>query len=97
RVRQYELTNILRPGEPDISAAPARVHRLLQWCLEKDRKKRLAAISDARRLLNEEPVQVLAPQATAKRGWLWAAVAGVLLLLGGVAGYGWWSATRPVT
>ena len=82
--------------EPDISAAPARVHRLLQWCLEKDRKKRLAAISDARGLLNEEPVQVLAPLATAKRGWLWPAVAGVLLLLGGVAGYGWWSATRPL-
>ena len=83
--------------EPDISAAPARVHRLLRWCLEKDRKKRLASISDARGLLNEEPVQVLAPRATAKRGWLWPAVAGVLLLLGGAAGYGWWGATRPIT
>ena len=37
--------------EPDISAAPARVHRLLRWCLEKDRKDRLQSIGDARRLL----------------------------------------------
>src|ERR1700687_3088748 len=40
--------------EPDISAAPVRVHRLLRWCLEKDRKQRLASISDAHRLLVEE-------------------------------------------
>src|ERR1700693_4930021 len=28
--------------EPDISATPQRVHKLLSWCLEKDRKQRLA-------------------------------------------------------
>src|SRR3954466_6643303 len=39
--------------EPDVSAAPVRVHRLLRWCLEKDRKQRLASMSDARRLLDE--------------------------------------------
>src|SRR6202140_2023599 len=39
--------------EPDISAAPVRIHKLLRWCLEKDRKQRLASISDARRLLGE--------------------------------------------
>jgi len=39
--------------EPDFSAAPQRVHKLLRWCLEKDRKQRLASISDARRLLTE--------------------------------------------
>ncbi len=37
--------------KPDISQTPARVHKLLHWCLEKDRKDRLASISDARRLL----------------------------------------------
>ena len=41
--------------EPDISAAPPRVHKLLGWCLEKDRKQRLSSISDARRLLLPEP------------------------------------------
>src|SRR5713226_6268167 len=40
--------------EPDISAAPKRVHKLLRWCLEKDRKDRLASISDARRMLGGE-------------------------------------------
>jgi eukaryotic-like serine/threonine-protein kinase len=40
--------------EADISAAPPRVHKLLRWCLEKDRKQRLASISDARRLLLED-------------------------------------------
>ena len=39
--------------EPDLSYAPPRVHRLLRWCLEKDRKERLASISDARRLLKD--------------------------------------------
>jgi eukaryotic-like serine/threonine-protein kinase len=39
--------------DPDLSAAPPRVHKLLRWCLEKDRKQRLASISDARRLLSE--------------------------------------------
>jgi len=37
--------------DPDLSPAPARLQELLHWCLEKDRKKRLASISDARRLL----------------------------------------------
>src|SRR6202049_2877915 len=36
---------------PEISAAPPRVHKLLCWCLEKDRKQRLASIGDARRVL----------------------------------------------
>jgi eukaryotic-like serine/threonine-protein kinase len=45
---------------PNISATPARVQRLLRWCLERDRKDRLASISDARRLL-EEQVESTAP------------------------------------
>jgi len=40
--------------EPDIAAAPARAHKLLRWCLEKDRKQRLASISDAKRMLDGE-------------------------------------------
>ena len=40
--------------EPDISQAPVRVQPLLRWCLEKERKDRLAAIGDARRLLAED-------------------------------------------
>jgi Tol biopolymer transport system component/predicted Ser/Thr protein kinase len=67
--------------EPDITAAPVRVHKLLRWCLEKDRKKRLASISDARRLMEES--ETAAVIAAAPNSWLglaaWA-VAGLFLL-----------------
>ncbi|MEO8096193.1 MAG: protein kinase [Acidobacteriota bacterium] len=81
--------------EPDISAAPARVHRLLKWCLEKDRKKRLAAISDARGLLDEVAALAAAPPAPQRMSWLWPAVATVLMLGAGAASWGWWNASRP--
>ncbi len=67
--------------EPDITAAPVRVHKLLHWCLEKDRKKRLASISDARRLMEESetaPVITAAPKS--RLGLAAWAVAGLLLL-----------------
>ena len=71
--------------EPDLSAAPERVHGLLRWCLEKDRKQRLASISDARRLLNEggagSPAQAVSlPHKS--RAWLpWIAATFLLLAL----------------
>ena len=63
---------------PDLSKAPARVHRLLEWCLEKDRKQRLASISDARKLLEEVPAEAAhtAQVVQAKRAWVPWAVAG---------------------
>ena len=69
--------------QADISVAPARVHKLLNWCLEKDRKLRLASISDARHLLlpsaTPEPVT---PVPTKGRTWLpWAIATFVLLAL----------------
>jgi Tol biopolymer transport system component len=42
--------------EPDWSAVPPQMRKLIQWCLEKDRKKRLQAIGDARTLLDETVV-----------------------------------------
>ena len=58
--------------EPEISAAPVRVHRLLRWCLEKDRKQRLASISDARRLLveNEAATSAAAAPSRSRFGWV---------------------------
>ena len=81
--------------DPDIPAAPARVHKLLRWCLEKDRKKRLASISDARGLLDED-APVAALQTAAKRGWLWPAVAAIAVVGALALGVGLWRATRPV-
>ncbi len=69
--------------EVDTSAAPARVHKLLSWCLEKDRKQRLSSISDARRLLhNTETAAAPAPAVHQSRAWLpWALATFVLLAL----------------
>jgi Tol biopolymer transport system component/predicted Ser/Thr protein kinase len=67
--------------EPNIAAAPVRVHKLLYWCLEKDRKKRLASISDARRLMEESETAMVITAAPKSRLGLaaWAAV-GLFLL-----------------
>jgi len=45
-----EVLGAILNKEPDLSAAPPRLHRLLRWCLEKDGKERLQPIADARRL-----------------------------------------------
>jgi len=80
--------------DPDISAAPPRAHKLLNWCLEKDRKKRLASISDARRLLVEDRS---APGAAARSrlGKLPWIAAGVLAVVAASSSWITWRATRP--
>ena len=86
--------------EPDIGATPVRVHKLLQWCLEKDRKKRLAAIGDARRMLEEEEVErtpSLQPRfgdesQLRKLPWIAACA---LAVIAAVALWAPWRATQP--
>jgi serine/threonine protein kinase len=81
--------------EPDINAAPVRVHRLLRWCLEKDRKQRLASISDARRLLVEnEPTSASDAPSRSRFGWVaWGlAVSGCTAAVSLAA----WMFLRPV-
>jgi Tol biopolymer transport system component len=85
-------------NEPDMSALPAKVpasiQKLLKRCLERDRKKRLQAIGDARIEIEEclsapagEPAaEVGIPardeRATRKRErWVWSIVTAVLLLV----------------
>jgi serine/threonine-protein kinase len=92
-----EILSAVLSKEPDWSRVPSRAERLLRWCLEKDRRKRLAAIADARMLLDEGATPVQPPATDTKsRGWLWPAVAALLLLVAGASAYGWWSATRPL-
>jgi serine/threonine protein kinase len=77
-----EILGAVLNKESDISAAPPRVHKLLRWCLEKDRKQRLACISDARRMLGRdsaagvESAAAIAPLAarSGKLPWLVAAL-----------------------
>ena len=81
--------------DADISAAPARVRKLLGWCLEKDRKKRLAAISDARRMLEEggaeSPLQAESLPHQSKLPWVAAGV------MAAVAVVGIWAPWRTAT
>ena len=85
-----EILGAVLNKAPDLSAAPPRARKLLAWCLEKDRKERLQAIGDARRLLAEEPVVVALPPASSWQGRLgWALAA---LALAGLAVVSWLSA-----
>ncbi|MEO8098711.1 MAG: protein kinase [Acidobacteriota bacterium] len=83
--------------DPDWTSVPARTERLLRWCLQKDRKSRLASISDARILLEEpvvanavEPVTVVQKQPTSKLPWLVTAAA-----LIGAAALAFWPQPAP--
>ena len=97
--------------EPDWSAlpesTPASIHRLLQRCLEKDAKRRLHDIGDARAELEEASaakqeiskarptIEDTTPGTSAKmpRFRTWAAVAAVLVVLPGAAVL--WRAKHP--
>ncbi|MBK5295381.1 MAG: serine/threonine-protein kinase [Acidobacteriia bacterium] len=72
-------------AEPEFSAAPRRAQPLLRWCLEKDRGKRLASISDARRMLAEPDALFsqpgVAPEPERFRRWLWPGVVVLSLVL----------------
>jgi serine/threonine protein kinase len=71
--------------EPDWEQVPAQARKLVRRCLEKDPKRRLRDVGDARILLEEVPAEVAPDQ----RGTFWwkiaAAVAVVLAALGGWA------------
>jgi Tol biopolymer transport system component len=84
------LANVLKE-DPDWRALPAdlpaSVTRLLRRCLEKDSKRRLSAIGDARLELDErEPTAAAASASAGARAqrrsifsWVWPAAAGVVL------------------
>jgi len=72
--------------DPDLSAAPPELRRLLKKCLEKDPKNRLRDIGDVWELLDREPGSAPPVPASPPYRWLWPAVAAVLLV---AAGFGW--------
>jgi serine/threonine protein kinase/Tol biopolymer transport system component len=94
-----EILGAVLNKEPDISAAPARVHKLLRWCLETDRKQRLQAIGDARRMLDVEQAFGLPDSKPRPQGAVIAAA--VLAVIAAVALWGWLkpkpSEPRPIT
>jgi len=67
--------------EPDWERIPARLQRLLRWCLEKDPNKRLRDITDGMVLADEVPEQELARGgARAFSIWPWALAAAACLV-----------------
>src|ERR1700730_6540237 len=84
--------------EPDWKPVPARMQRLLQACLEKDPRKRLQAIGDARLLLDEipaAPAQIPVPSRL-RFGIVPWAVAAMFIVVSVALGILLWHATRPV-
>jgi serine/threonine-protein kinase len=67
--------------EPDFNRVPAETQRLLRWCLDKDPKRRLRDIGDARSLLEETRDSTSRPRSLRNLGM----GAGVLLAAVGVA------------
>jgi len=88
---QETLASVLR-DEPDLNRVPVQAHRLLKRCLEKDPQKRLLHIGDVMSLLDDAPSGQFTPAsvgpatATAKRNWLWPAVAALALLAAATLG-----------
>jgi Tol biopolymer transport system component len=76
------LASVLK-DEPDLSQVPLKARRLLQRCLEKDPRKRLRDIGEARFLLDDSPAAPVAVPAQ-KREWLAWAVAGGLAIVAAV-------------
>ena len=87
------LAAVLRT-EPDWDAVPAPMRSLVRQCLEKDPKQRLRDIGDARIALASSP-EVVAPSAP-KRVLPWA-IAAAAAVVAGIALWGPWRATSPVS
>jgi len=80
--------------EPDLMQVPAQAQKLLRRCLEKDPKRRLRDIGEARFLLEETlPQAMLAPSTSL---W-WKISAGALAVIAAIALAFLWRSTRPVS
>jgi serine/threonine protein kinase len=83
-----EILGQVLNSDPDVTQVPRSVQPLLRWCLEKDRKDRLAAIGDARRLLAEGAASGAVTAAAVpvwKRPTTWALGALALVAAGALA------------
>ena len=83
-----DLTELLASvvkQQPDLSAAPWEVRRLLEACLQKDPKMRLQAIGDWKLLLDRgQTVPAQTAPAKTRMRWLWPSVAGVAAAIAGL-------------
>ena len=84
--RSDAITRILEQ-EPDWSllpkSTPAAIRQLLRQCLQKDRRRRLQSIADARVVIEQQ----LSPRAMSRATWM--ALAAVAVLIVSVGAYVW--------
>jgi len=92
-----EILGAVLNREPDMSAAPARAQKLLRRCLEKDRKQRLQAIGDARRMLREPEGAQSPPPSRSRFGSAGGLAAGVLAALLAIALWAPWRSEKQVS
>jgi serine/threonine protein kinase/roadblock/LC7 domain-containing protein len=74
--------------EPDLSAVPRKVRRLLEACLQKDPKRRLQAIGDHHLLLAESAQQ--------PTNWLWPSIAATIAIAAAAVSWVHFRETPPV-
>ena len=86
------LAGVLK-NDPDLTVVPPTIRRLLRSCLEKDPKRRLHDISDARLLLDDPPGAAVASPPL-KRSWLPWTVAALVAIALAVTNIFW--IARPV-
>ena len=84
--------------EPKLDGVPVEVRGLIGRCLNKEPRKRLQAIGEARITLENPtpPAQIEASPAQRNRPWASIAAAAVLTIVLAVTGGALWRATRPV-
>ena len=80
--------------EPPWERVPPQVRRLLQRCLEKDPKRRLRDIGEARYLVEESGTEVPRSVETRRLRHLWPAVAAVLAMISAALGWMAWQHLR---
>jgi Tol biopolymer transport system component len=79
------MAQVLTEG-PDLARVPAPARKLLRRCLEKDPKKRLRDIGEARYLL-EEPALPMAAPSQSRLGWASMVAAALFLTLAAILAY----------
>jgi Tol biopolymer transport system component len=94
------LAGVLKT-DPDLGAIPACVRGLVRRCVEKDAKRRMRDIGEARLAIEELLAGRMdgaeTPQTSLRRSILWQAVVGALAVVSLTFGALFWRATRPVS
>jgi serine/threonine protein kinase/Tol biopolymer transport system component len=78
--------------QPDLSAAPREVHRLLGRCLEKDPRRRLRDIGDAWDLVGTDQVPAISTAVRRRSAWPWSIATVAVITVAGSLG---WVALKP--